>query len=231
MRLHPIPLSAAVMAGAIMACSPLSGGNTPVQNGTAAPAFTTVEDASPAATHFPPTPTPLPSTHTSYMCYGCGGDQIWELKDGQARQVTLPVRLGLFFGYDPNSNRILYASAFPTHGEGPTPASVSDLSILDLALGGTTRIFDDNVVEAHWAPDGQAIAYILATPKTYELHWRGLAGTDRLLASDVAFTWAVAPSSRAIAFTRESRYKLQVTPGLYVVSIDTGREIKVSDVD
>lgn len=165
------------------------------------------------------------------MCYGCSGDQIWVLKDGQARQITLPIRLGLFFGYDTASDRILYASAFPTHGEGPTPVSVSDLSVLDLATGGTTRILDDNVVEAHWAPDGQAIAYILATPKTYELHWRTLDETDRLLASDVAFTWAVAPSSRAIAFTRESRYKLQVDPGLYVVSIDTGKEVKVSDVD
>lgn len=226
MRIHPVLIGASVMAGAVVACSSLSGQIAPT-----APVDATVQVAPPTPSPLPPTPTPLPRTNTLYMCYGCSGDQIWELKDGQARQITLPIRLGSFFGYDSGSDRILYAGAFPTHGEGPTPVSVSDLSILNVTTGATTRLFDDNIVEAHWTPDGQAIAYILATPKTYELHWRRLDGTDRLLASDVAFTWAVAPSSSAIAFTRESRYKLQVDPGLYVVSIDTGKEVKVADVD
>jgi len=146
-------------------------------------------------------------------------------------QVELPVPIGSFYGYSQSTDRILFAQTFSTHGAGPGPISVSDLAILDLGTGEVQVLHPDNVVEALWAPNGVDLAYILATPTTFELHWRNAAGDDRVLARDVTFSWAISPAGDAIAFTRESRYALTIDPGLYVVGVDDGVEVKVSDAD
>jgi hypothetical protein len=179
----------------------------------------------------PATPTPPASLETLYMPYASSGQQAWHLGTGGPVQVDLPVSVGSFYGYSLATDRILFAQVFTTHGAGPGPISVSDLSILDLATGSVEVLLPDNVVEAMWAPNGRDLAYILATPSTFELHWRDGAGDDRLLARDVTFNWNLSPAGDAIAFTRESRYALTVEPGLYVVGVDSGVEVKVSDAD
>jgi hypothetical protein len=117
------------------------------------------------------------------------------------------------------------------YGAGPGNVAVSDLTILDLDSGTFRTLIADGAVEALYAPSGIELAYILATPSTYELHWRDADGSDRLLASDVSFTWSIAPSGQAVAFTRESGYGLSVDPGLFVASVDAAEVIRVSAVD
>jgi hypothetical protein len=165
------------------------------------------------------------------MPYTGSGETIWRLGPEAAEQVQLPVSVGAFYGYSPLTQRVLMAAAYPDHGAGPTPVSVSDLSILDLTTDKVEAIIPDDVVEALFAPNGSDIAYILASPSTYELHWLDPSGKDRLLASDVAFTWSISPTGEAIAFTRESRYGVGGTPGLYVVNVVTGTEVQLSDAD
>ncbi|HET7009287.1 MAG TPA: hypothetical protein VFI11_00805, partial [Anaerolineales bacterium] len=108
----------------------------------------------------------------------------------------------------------------------------SDLWMADYPVGTvSTIVAEDTVVEAQWAPDGQALAYILATPTRYELHWRTLDGEDRIIATDLAPTWSIAPTGDLVAFTRESGYELVGAPGLYVVPVTGGAEVKLADVD
>lgn len=183
------------------------------------------------------TPTANPATHTTpnrpalYTCYTCGGSALWVLDEAGATRRTLPISLGQFYGYAPSTDRILYARNFAGHGAGPGNVSVSDLAIYDLTSNTITVLFEDNVVEALWAPNGIDLAYILATPGSYELHWRGADGTDRLLASDVSFTWSFSPLGDRIAFTRESGYHTGGEHGLFVVDIQTAPEIRISSVD
>jgi len=179
-----------------------------------------------------PEPTPYPP-HPPFvwMCYQCGGSEAWRVGPETAVRFTLPVSIGQFYSYNPATDQIAYAQTFADHGAGPGTIAVSDLSLLTAATGDMTTVFPENVVEALWSPDGVNLAYILATPSTYELRVTDLAGTDRLLASDVSFTWSFSPSGEAIAFTRESGYETPGTPGLYVVSVLTGVETMVSNVD
>ncbi|MFN2274571.1 MAG: TolB family protein [Anaerolineales bacterium] len=212
------------------ACSPAAG--TTRADGLSTVVSATLE-ASASATAIPKTPTATnPAAEpTLWMNYEAGGNQIWVLGDGQPYQRTLPVSIGEYFGYAPASNRILMAAHWGDHGAGPGNVSVSDLSILDLNSGQVTTLLPDNIVEAQFAPDGEAIAYILATPSTYELHWRDGEGSDRILASDVTFTWAISPDGGAVAFTRETGYELDIIPGLYVVQVASGQEIQLSNID
>jgi hypothetical protein len=190
-----------------------------------APGLPTAEPAQPA------TPTIPAALETLYAPYTSSSQQAWRLGPGEPMQVELPVPIGSFYGYSPSTDRILFAQTFSTHGAGPGPISVSDLAILDLGTGEVQVLLPDNVVEALWAPNGIDLAYILATPTTFELHWRNAAGDDRILARDVTFSWAISPAGDAVAFTRESRYALTIEPGLYVVGVDDGVEVKVSDAD
>ncbi|NIS81597.1 MAG: hypothetical protein GTO14_15650 [Anaerolineales bacterium] len=178
-----------------------------------------------------PTATTVPATKILWTCYSCRGDRMWVLGDGEPYERTLPVSMGEYHGWNGESDRILFSKEFTSHGAGPGNVSVRDLSILNLTNSAVEVIHSDNVVEAQWAPDGHAIAYILATESTYELHWRTLDGMDRVLAENVTFTWSVAPSGKAIAYTRETGYELDIDPGLYLVRVDTEEEIKISDVD
>ena len=171
------------------------------------------------------------STRTLYLPYASGGQQAWELGPGEPLRTNLPVSVGSFYGFSPVTNRILYAAVFSDHGAGPDTIAVSDLAIYDPTTGASTALLTDNVVEALWAPNGHDLAYILATPETYELRWRTEAGDDRLLARDVTFNWSIAPSGEAVAFTRESRYSLTQDPGLYVVLVADTAEVRVSDAD
>ncbi|MEJ2011505.1 MAG: hypothetical protein P8X64_04690 [Anaerolineales bacterium] len=160
------------------------------------------------------TPTPASPTTTAtipapeptlWMSYDGGGDQIWVLGDGLPYQRTLPVSVG---------GRCVAIE----------PAN-------DLNTGQVKTLISDNVVEALWSPDGEAIAYILATPDTYELHWRGGDGSDRTLARNVTFTWSISPTGETIAFTRESGYELTIVPGFYAVQVGSGAEVRLSDID
>lgn len=188
---------------------------------------------SPEAT--PPTTNPAaytpPARPVLYTCYTCGGNQLWVLDEGGVRRQSLPMRLGQFYGYSPSTDRILYARTFADHGAGPGNVSVADLAVYDVAGNRVTVLLEDNVVEALWAPNGLDLAYILATPNSYELHWRGAEGSDRLLAPDVSFSWSFSPLGDRIAFTRESGYGTGGLPGLYVIDVETLNEIRVSAVD
>lgn len=166
-----------------------------------------------------------------YLTYTEGGQQVWELGPGEPQLVDLPIHVGSFYGFCAATNQILYASVFGDHGAGPDNIAVSDLAIYDLTSGATRTLLADNVVEALWAPNGSALAYILATPETYELHWRAESGGDRVLAQDVTFDWSIAPSGDAVAFTRDSTFALTQDPGLFVVRVADGIEVKVSDAD
>jgi len=146
--------------------------------------------------------------------------------------VSLPINIGQFYDYAPSTARILYASHFANLGAGPANLAVSDLWMADYPSGAAQAIIvTESVVEAFWSPDGQALAYILATPTRYELHWRTLAGDDRILATDLAPTWSISPAGDWIAFTRETGYESVGPPGLYVVPVAGGPEIKLSDAD
>lgn len=217
--------SLALIAGLSLACSLLGrvdGSETPLAPAVVETAFVT--PAQPVATE-------PASIRTLYLPYASGGRQAWQLGPGEPVQVSLPVELGSFYGFSLLTNRLLYAAAFSDHGAGPDNIAVSDLAIYDLTTGTSETLFPDNVVEALWAPNGADLAYILATPETYELRWRTASGEDRRLARDVTFNWSIAPSGEAVAFTRESRYSLTQDPGLFVVRVADGVELKVSDSD
>ena len=87
------------------------------------------------------------------------------------------------------------------------------------------------MVRAAWAPNGEDLAYILATFETYELCWRSASGEDKRLAVDVPVEFGFSPSGEEVAFTRESGYEVVSSPGVYVVSVATGLERQISDAD
>ena len=166
------------------------------------------------------------------MSYTGGGSDAWWLATPAASKVVLPINIGQFYDFAASTSRILYASHFANRGEGPANLAVADLWMADYPSGAAQVIIaTDTVVEALWAPDGQALAYILATPTRYELHWRTLVGDDHILATDLAPTWSISPSGDLIAFTRESGYESVGPAGLYVVPVAGGPEVKLSDVD
>ena len=226
--MHPRHLIAFALASALTLTCSLVGAIADVTDSPApseAPELATAEPTRPV------TPTVPAALDTLYAPYTSGGQQVWRLGPGEPVQIELPVPIGSFYGYSQATDRILFAQTFSTHGAGPGPISVSDLAILDLGTGDVQVLFPDNVVEALWAPNGRDLAYILATPSTFELHWRESTGDDRILARDVTFNWAISPDGNAVAFTRESRYDLSVDPGLYVVGVEDNVEVKVSDAD
>jgi len=113
---------------------------------------------------------------------GTGPDtRVWELGPDGPVMLSLPA-IGTFFGFDPDRRRILLATQEGAwggggpHGSGPDDLAVGDLAILDIDGGTTEVLLTDDVVEALWAPDHRSVAYILATPETYELRWRAADG-------------------------------------------------------
>ena len=182
------------------------------------------------------TPAPLVDTGNSqdfiWGCYFCGGTQVWSFTNGEAHQIDLPVAVATIYGYSPTTGNLLYSPPAEAMGGGPSQIAVNSLWVLNMTDGNTEAIFSDPVVvEADLAPDGEHFAYVLATATTYELRWGALDGTDKLLASDVAFTFSVSPTGEKVAFTRESNYGLPGVPGLYVVDVATGEEVMVTDAD
>ena len=229
--MHPRHLISFALASALTLTCSLAGAFADGPTGVPRLPRQMRPDPPTAAVTQPATPTIPVTLNTLYAPYTSSSQQAWRLGPGEPVQVDLPVPIGSFYGYTHATDRILFAQTFSTHGAGPGPISVSDLAILDLATGKVQVLFSDNVVEALWAPNGRDLAYILATPSTFELHWRESTGDDRILARDVTFNWAISPAGDAIAFTRESRYALSVDPGLYVVGVEDGVEVKVSDAD
>jgi dipeptidyl aminopeptidase/acylaminoacyl peptidase len=221
-----------VLASSLVAagCSPAPAAVTTTPPGLDAAVSGTLTALAPSPVPATSTPAPPPSP-TYWTCFTCGGDQVWQLGPGGPRQVPLPHAMGQYYGYSSQSHQILMAGTFADHGAGPGTVAVSDLSVMDLDTGEVTQLVPDNVVEAAWAPDGQALAYILATPATYELHWRTDEGQDRLLADDVSFTWSISPSGQWVAFTRESGYHLNSAPGLFAASVAGGEIVQLSDAD
>lgn len=191
---------------------------------------TTSNGTTPATTE--PVADAAAPTKLVWLCAFCPGREVWVLEGGEAQLVPLPVEIGQFLDYSPERDQILYASHFPTHGAGPNQIAVSDLWLLDMQSGQTEPIFqDDVVIEAVWVPGGEQIVYAAATDTSYELRLHSLNGEERVLASDVAFTFSVSPQGNQVAFTRESAYGSSITPGLYVVDLSTGEEWQVSDED
>ena len=244
---QPLRLNALILAAlfvSLTACVPLQPAEVAVVATALALDTPTASAASPTATLVPtvPTSTPLPRAASAttgtrsrplyWLCYYCGGNQIWELTGDEAVQRQIPVELGVYFDYAAATDRLLYGSHFPSAGAGPGNVSVTDLWMLTVENGIAAPIFiDDEIVEALWAPSGEAFAYIRATADNYELRWRTSTSEDRLLASDVAFTFSIAPGGDRVAFTRESTYGVGGEPGLYVVDIATGTEQQLADID
>jgi hypothetical protein len=192
-------------------------------------------DSSP--THQPPatvesSPTVQPMASYIFLPYGSGGTRAWQVKDKQVSEITLPDMLMNSYDSAPSSGKVLYPSHFPDVGAGPANLSAGDLWVYDIASQQSQQIFtDENIVEAFWAPNGQDFVYLLATPTTYELHWRGQEGEDRLLASDVSPTFSISPDGQQVVFTRETGYKVG-TPGVYIVPVSgNGAERKISSID
>jgi hypothetical protein len=225
-RFAPAAFICACLA-ATLACALPSGDGGAIQTSVSA-TLTSVVAAVPTDTATPePTPTPAPLPARLWKSYSGGGATGWWLENGTATEVTLPVDPGQYYDYNPVNGKILYASHFATSGAGPGNLAVSDLWMVDYPTGTPTSLFaTDTIVEAMWAPDGSGFLYIGATPTTYELHYRSLAGDDRLLASDVAPTWGVSRTGAYVAFTRETGYEVPGDPGLYVVPLAGGTETR-----
>lgn len=220
-----------VLSAWLAGCAPAMASPTVPHNGIATDITGTLTALAPTmVASAPASPTPTSPTQV-WTCYTCGGDTVWKLDSAGNHLLGLPISMGAFYGYSLVRDQVLMANRFPGHGAGPGNVSVSDLSIFDLGSEELSELVPDNVVEAYWAPDGQQLAYILATDKSYEIHWRDANGVDIPLAADVSFTWSVAPSGRSIAFTRESGYGLQASPGLFVVSVPEGDIIPLSQAD
>lgn len=206
---------------------------SPAANPT--PTQTLPASAPAAASATPPTVVPSPTLAPKpdvWACFGCPPDQLWLLDPAGSHLIDTSLNGGQYYDYDPASDRVLYASHFASVGAGPATIAASDLRTIELGGGQPTIwIADDTVVEALWMPDGQDIVYVQATPDTYELRLMSESGVSRLLASDVAFTFAPSPDGTGIAFTRESRYQIPGEPGLYVVDVATGEERQVSKAD
>ncbi len=232
-RLFPV---AAALTLAALACSP-TGASAPEDAdevatrvaATLAGMRTAAPDATPSPVP-PPVATPVPAR--LWKSYSSGGDTGWWLDAGSATQVTLPVDPGQYYDFSAANGKILYASHFANSGAGPGNLAVSDLWMVDYPSGTPEALISsDTVVEALWTPDGAGVVYILATPSTYELRYRSLAGDDTLMASNVSPTWSVSPSGNLAAFTRETGYDVPGAPGLFVVSLAGGPETQVSDID
>lgn len=237
MRKASALVAVGTLVAASLACSQASvpDGGTADSGATqiALRVSTTLTAAAPTLAPTPslvPTLPPLPPR--LWMSYSAGGSDAWWLEGSAAAQVSLAIDIGQFYDYAPSSAKILYASHFANQGAGPANLAVSDLWMADYPSGAAQAIIaSDTVVEAYWSPDGQALAYILATPTRYELHWRTLSRDDRILATDLAPTWSISPGGDRIAFTRETGYESVGPPGLYVVPVAEGTEIKLSSVD
>jgi len=225
-----LPFLASALAA--VACAFPGGDGGAIETGVAA-TLTSVAAAAPTEPPTPaPTPTAAPLPARLWKSYSSGGDTGWWLENGTAIEVTLPVEPGQYYDYNSVNGKILYASHFATSGAGPGNLAVSDLWMVDYPSGTPLALIpNDTVVEALWAPDGSGFLYIGATPTTYELRYRSLAGEDRLLASSVAPTWGVSPSGSQVAFTRETGYEVPGAPGLFVVSTAGGPETMVSSAE
>jgi len=178
-----------------------------------------------------PTQTPLPARYWVFPPYGAAGVKAWQIDGDLVTELSLPDLANNQYDHSPVTGKLLHSSQFAGKGAGPANLAVSDLWIYDIQAKQDQLVFQDqNIVEAVWAPNGQDFAYLLATPTTYELHWRTASGEDRLLVSDVAPTFRVSPDGKSIAFTRESGYKVGM-PGVFIVPVDGGPERKIGSVD
>lgn len=179
------------------------------------------------------TPTPTQALPAKiWSSFSSSATHVWALEESGPRQIDLPFEIGQYYDYAPATGQILYASQFAGTGAGPGNLAVSDLQVLDLASGETRAVIgEDRVVNARWMPNGQDVAYILATPATYVLRLRRASGEDLLIASDVNFSWSISPGGDRIAFSRESGYGTPGEPGLYVVDLSNGEQRRLSEVD
>jgi hypothetical protein len=246
--MHPIfPRIALVLLGLSTSACALTnqlGLSSTAAIPTPAPVQAAITRPAPTVTAIPPTPTePAPEITGQRVLvdFACQPEnrldypQDWcLLESGSAGGTDIfpPIPEAQLIDYAPATNQLLYATHFPDHGAGPGGLSAIDLWGFDVE---TTDIWpvvsDELVIDARWGPDGQSIAYVIATPTTYQLRWRAASGDDRLLAEDVPHTLSVSPDGEWVAFTRESGYEVGGTPGVYAVSLQSGEEIPLSDTD
>lgn len=232
MRHASLILPIASLALAILACGAPGGDAQTIQTSVAATMAALVPTVPVETATSEPTPAPQPLPARLYKPYTSGGSTGWWLEGGTAVEVALPVEVGQFYDFSPVNQKILYASHFATTGAGPGNLAVSDLWTVDYPSGTPSAVIPtDSVVEALWAPDGSGIVYIGATPTTYELRYRSLAGDERLLASNVAPTWGISRNGALVAFTRETGYDVPGAPGLFVVPLAGGPEVMASSAD
>ncbi|MGH2536059.1 MAG: hypothetical protein ACRDHL_01555 [Candidatus Promineifilaceae bacterium] len=216
-----------------------TGPPTKAAEATASPTAAASPTLAPSPTAGPPAPFPTPNYFRAVFepFFGEEGQVfvrgITAEGDGWKLDMQpIPISGAVWGGdYHLATNRFLYWDYSNTTGSGPANLSAGPLHLVDFAAGTDETLIDGPVVRAGWAPDGLAFAYILATPESYELHYRDPAGADRALAADVPHTFSISPNGARIAFTRESNYELETAPGVYVVEIATGAESQVSQVD
>lgn len=153
------------------------------------------------------------------------------LSERGVQEINPPNPEAQLYDYDPETNRVLYASHFPIRGGGPANMSVTDLWLWDLNSGSIQLLVGEETVIKSKFSHGDALAYIRTRETTNELVWRSIEGLERVLAIDVPYLFSFSPDGSKIAFTRESNYRLGGEPGLYVVNIENGLEQKISHAD
>lgn len=203
---------------------------TPTLAPSSTPEPTKAPTDTPVPTETPlPTPTSIP-TPAFIAC--CRGNHVYQLTENGPERIDLTISIGNFYDFHPDTGRVLYGSAFPNRGWGPANKAVTDLYILDVATGETTVVFpEDFTVSARWSPNGEDFAYLLATQETYELRVRLASGEDRLLATDVYLDYEFNPAGTELAFRRRISQDFGIDSSLHTVSIETGMEEKIGEVD
>jgi hypothetical protein len=154
------------------------------------------------------------------------------LINGELKELDLPARIAQIYDYAPTTGRILFGSVENGQPAGHATYRGNDLQMIDVATGNVeTLVKGLVVVRALWAPNGQDLVYHRATETTYELVWRSASGEERVLAADLPPVFGMAPSGKEVAFTRDSKPPLGGAPGIYVVSLDDGKERQLSNLD
>ena len=207
----------------------------PTEEATDAPLEEPTEAPTEASTEEPPGglgggpsgdgPAPIPPSEPN---------EVLVINDGQPEFVKLEgVETHWFFDFSDATDRVLFGPKFPDHGSGPANLSVTPLVVQDMATGEQrTLVAEEVVVDAKFSPDGHNVAYLKATPTTYEIHWLTAAGEDTLIATDALMPFSVSPDGTEVAFTRQSGYAGIVgDPGIFVVDVATGEERTISDLD
>jgi len=214
----------------ISSTRPLASSAAPTSTGTPSPIGTPTEASTPTAT-VTASASETGAHVRQLWCCRTEGDQrvLWILQGDEIREILLPFWPGYVYDVSPSTDRVLFSADF----------FVQDLRILDLSNGSVEVLVRPPLIEsavatnARWLPNGHDVVYLAGTDRAnLDLHWRSESGEDRVLAKYVSHDWSISPTGEVVAFARGSRdVPPGVEPGLFVVNVAGGEEVKLSDVD